>query len=250
MPLPPRRLLEAIVVASLWPSALAAAAARVDSYDIGSLASPFLQSETRTSVLDRDDKADAACQEKLFTKADPVRAPDVRVSGAITERRWREIWTLARCGTDVYYMIFFTEEGGGGASYAIVGPGTFEEVEKYKDAQPAAAPPSQDFVVYFDSNKFNVRADTARTLEAVVLAAKQLANPQVVLTGHTDTVGSSAYNQKLSDERALAVKAYLVHHGIAVANITTAGVGKNDLRVATPDQVGQQENRNVHIEVK
>ena len=247
MAMPCRRFHEAVFVASLL--LVVAGGAKADSYDIGSLASQFLQSKTRITVLDRDDKAAAGCQEKHFVKADPVRPPVLRVIKGITERKWQEMWTLARCGANVYYMIFFSEEGSGGAFYAIVGPQTIDEIEKYKNAQPAEPAP-QNFLVYFDSNKSNVRVDAALTLELVVTAAKQLGSANVVLTGHTDTMGSSAYNQKLSDERALSVKNYLARHGVSVSNVTMVGMGETDQRVSTPDQVREQENRNVHIEIK
>src|ERR1700688_3371322 len=124
MTLPRRRFHAALFVASLL--AAVAGGAKADSYDIGSLASQFLQSKARMTVLDRDDKAASGCEEKHFTKADPTRSPVSSVINGITERKWQEVWTLARCGADVYYMIFFTEEGSGGAFYAIVGPQTLD----------------------------------------------------------------------------------------------------------------------------
>jgi outer membrane protein OmpA-like peptidoglycan-associated protein len=246
--MPPRHFYVVAFVTALL--SIAAGNVGADDYDIGSLASKFLQSKTRGSVLDREDKAASACNEKLFVRADPVRAPEVRVIEGIAERMWREIWTVARCGANVYYMIFFTEQGSGGASYGIAGPGTLEEIEQYKDALPASQPPSQDFWIYFDSAKSELRADAARTLESVVDAALKRGIPKVVLAGHADTMGGSGYNQRLSEQRAMAVRTYLVRHGIPVADITTVGKGKTDLRVMTPDQMREQENRNVHIEVE
>ncbi len=117
--------------------------------------------------------------------------------------------------------------------------------------QPMAmAPPARDFWIYYDFNRYNVRADAARLLDAVVNAIRQLGSPRVLLTGHTDTVGSIPYNQRLSEERAASAKNYIVQHGVPAASITTVGKGKTDLRVATPDQVREQENRNVHIELQ
>ncbi|HXQ65316.1 MAG TPA: OmpA family protein [Alphaproteobacteria bacterium] len=117
--------------------------------------------------------------------------------------------------------------------------------------QPTAmAPPARDFWVYFDFNRYNVRADAARILDGVLDSIRQLGSPRVMLTGHTDTVGSIPYNQRLSEERARAAKNYLAQHGVPAASITTIGKGKTDLRVQTPDQVREQENRNVHIELQ
>src|SRR5271169_7085895 len=90
------------------------------AYEIGSLASQFLQSKTQITVLEHDDEASPGCQDRHFIKAAPLATPVSRAIGKFTERKWREIWTLARCGTNVYYLIFFTEEGSGGAYYATV----------------------------------------------------------------------------------------------------------------------------------
>ncbi len=253
-----RHLHAALLVANFLAIAIlvAAPAAAKDTpdltekYNIGSTASEFLQSKTRMSVLEREDKADPACQEKHFIKAEPVGPTDSRDIGGITERKWREIWTLTRCGTNFYYMIFFTEVGIGGAYYAILGPQTTGDFGKGAAVQTAAAPASRDFFVYFDSRKASIRPDAAVILASVVDAAKQLAVPKVILKGHADTVGSVAFNQKLSEERALSVKEYLAKHGLAVTNVATIGVGKTDLKVPTADQVREQANRNVHIELK
>jgi outer membrane protein OmpA-like peptidoglycan-associated protein len=197
-----------------------------------------------------DDKVAAGCQDKHFVKVSLFRALESYVVSKITERKWREIWTLVRCGNDVDYMLIFTEAGSGGASYAILGPKTVAEMDDYKSAELAAEPPSRDFLVYFDTNKFNVGTGSAETLESVVVAAKQLGNPKLIVTGHTDTMGSSAFNQRLSDERTRSVKAYLVQHGISALAITTVGKGETDQRLATPDQARAQENRNVRIELE
>jgi len=117
-------------------------------------------------------------------------------------------------------------------------------------AAAPAAPPAADFWIYFDFNKFNVRADAARVLDGVVDAIKRLGSSKVMLTGHTDTVGTVPYNQRLSERRADAAKTYLTRKGVPAAGITTVGKGKTDLRVPTPDQVREQENRNVHIELQ
>lgn len=131
----------------------------------------------------------------------------------------------------------------------------FEDaMAKLEKGKPAAAvpmePTASDFWVYFDFNRFNVRADAARILDTVVTAIKRLGSKQVVLTGHTDTVGSAEYNLKLSQGRAQSAKSYLVQHGVPAGSIVTIGKGKTDLRVPTPDNVREQENRNVHVELK
>jgi OmpA-OmpF porin, OOP family len=116
--------------------------------------------------------------------------------------------------------------------------------------RPMAMAPARDFWIYYDFDRYNVRPDAARVLDAVVDAIRQLGSPRVLLTGHADTVGTIPYNQRLSERRAVSAKNYIVQHGVPAASITTIGKGKTDLRVPTPDQVREQENRNVHIELQ
>ncbi len=116
----------AALLMSQLPGAAAFAAGTqgggADGYNIGSLASPFLQSKTQITILGQDDQKVPGCQQKQFVKAAPAEAPTVRSLGSVTEKKWREMWTLDRCGEQVNYWVFFTEVGNGGAYYAIVGP--------------------------------------------------------------------------------------------------------------------------------
>ena len=92
-------------------------------YNIGSLASEFLQSKAQMHVLDDDDKVAPGCQQKRFVKADVIRKPTVNAVGkGVTERKWAEQWTLDRCGTTVPYYVYFTEVGQGGAYFSVVRP--------------------------------------------------------------------------------------------------------------------------------
>ncbi len=70
---------------------------------------------------------------------------------------------------------------------------------------------------------------------------------QLAVTGHTDTVGTAAYNQALSERRATSVKAALVADGVAAGEITTIGVGKTGLLVPTADGVREPQNRRAEI---
>jgi len=65
----------------------------------------------------------------------------------------------------------------------------------------------------------------------------------VQVTGFTDTSGSAAYNQKLSERRANAVAEVLVQDGVPQTNLVVTGRGQNDLRVPTPDGVREPQSR-------
>ncbi len=113
---------------------------------------------------------------------------------------------------------------------------------------PAPEPVARDYLVYFDFDKHNVRADAASILDRVAEAIDETGATSVSLVGHTDTMGSPEYNQILSVERADSVRDYLKSKGVD-AEITASGVGESDPRVPTPDQVAEQENRNVQIRI-
>jgi OOP family OmpA-OmpF porin len=72
----------------------------------------------------------------------------------------------------------------------------------------------------------------------------------VIATGHTDSIGSDAYNQKLSERRAAAVKDYLVSKGIPASKITTIGKGESQPVATNKTAEGRQKNRRVDIEFK
>jgi OmpA-OmpF porin, OOP family len=79
----------------------------------------------------------------------------------------------------------------------------------------------------------------------------------VVISGHTDRLGSQPFNQKLSERRAAAVQQYLVQKGIPAAKIETIGMGKTAPAKFCPDSKNQKElieclapNRRVSIDIK
>lgn len=103
--------------------------------------------------------------------------------------------------------------------------------------EPAPAPvckPTNETVTVsaeklFGFDKANLREEGRRVLEET--AAKIKANPEitaVVVTGHTDRIGSDAYNQKLSERRAKQVADYLVSQGVSSSIITSEGKGKTE----------------------
>ncbi len=109
------------------------------------------------------------------------------------------------------------------------------------------APAPKSYLVFFDFNKSDL---TPQAVEIVDTAAKN-AGPakvtQLTVTGHTDTVGSDAYNMRLSRRRAESVAAQLEKDGIASSEIEIVAKGKRDLLVPTGDGVKEPQNRRVQI---
>ena len=113
---------------------------------------------------------------------------------------------------------------------------------------PAPEPVARDFLAYFDFDKTNIRPDAASILDRVAEAMAKVGSNSVSVVGHTDTMGPAEYNQKLSVERAFSVVDYLKSKGID-SGFAASGAGQTDLRVPTPDEVEEQENRNVQIHI-
>ncbi|MFM9969016.1 MAG: OmpA family protein [Burkholderiales bacterium] len=97
-------------------------------------------------------------------------------------------------------------------------------------AKPAAAPVIEKVTLQadalFDFDKAIVKPEARTKLDDLVTRMKGVNLEVVIAVGHTDRVGSDAYNQKLSVRRAEAVKAYLVSKGIAANRVYTEGKGK------------------------
>ena len=89
----------------------------------------------------------------------------------------------------------------------------------------------------FAFNKATLKPTAMAKLDKDVLFVTQLCAPldRIMVTGHTDRIGSQQYNQKLSERRANAVKAYLVKKGIPAAKIETMGMGKTLSIKSCPD---------------
>jgi OOP family OmpA-OmpF porin len=118
-------------------------------------------------------------------------------------------------------------------------------------AEPAPIPPeppARDYLVFFDFDKTDIRTDAASILDQVIEAMGELGSNSITLVGHADTMGPAEYNQVLSESRASSVSDYLTGQGIT-GSISTSGKGESDPRVATPDEIEEQENRRVEIRI-
>ncbi|HUP30478.1 MAG TPA: OmpA family protein, partial [Usitatibacter sp.] len=92
----------------------------------------------------------------------------------------------------------------------------------------------------------NSRAD----LDKMIGELKGRPLPEVAVIGHTDTVGTDEYNDRLSLARAERLREIMLGLGIPVARIEAAGRGKRELLVPTDDNVPEPRNRRVEISVR
>ncbi|MBU6157116.1 MAG: outer membrane beta-barrel protein [Alphaproteobacteria bacterium] len=114
---------------------------------------------------------------------------------------------------------------------------------------PPPPPAPKQFIVFFGFNKCNITAEADSVLAEAAAAAKTTGAAAIRVVGHTDTSGSNAYNQKLSECRADAVKTNLVGKGIAEGSISTSGKGEAELMVQTGDGVKEPQNRRATVDL-
>jgi len=115
---------------------------------------------------------------------------------------------------------------------------------------PAEPNRPKQFIVFFGFNKANLSAEAQRVVAEAAAAAKQYGSADIIVIGHTDTVGSPRYNLRLSLRRAGAVKAELGHNGIEPGMIHTEGKGETELMVQTGDGVKEPQNRRATIDLQ
>jgi outer membrane protein OmpA-like peptidoglycan-associated protein len=112
---------------------------------------------------------------------------------------------------------------------------------------PAVAPVPQSYMVFFDFDKSALTPEAKRIIASAAQDFKNGQYVRIVVTGHTDTMGTVRYNQKLSERRAASVKKEFAALGVPDSEIVTIGVGKNGLLVPTSDQVREAQNRRAEI---
>ena len=103
--------------------------------------------------------------------------------------------------------------------------------------------------VLFDFDKSVLKPEGKAKLDDLANKVKAINLEVVIAIGHTDSIGSDAYNQKLSVRRAESVKAYLVSKGVEPNRIYTEGKGEKQPVASNKTKEGRQKNRRVEIEV-
>ncbi len=121
--------------------------------------------------------------------------------------------------------------------------GTGVEVQREGDTIRLQAPEN----ITFDTNRADVRPQFRSVLDQVANSLSQYPDTLLRVEGHTDSVGSAAYNQTLSENRALSVRSYLVQRGVPANRIEAYGYGMTRPIAdnSTPD--GRAQNRRVEM---
>jgi outer membrane protein OmpA-like peptidoglycan-associated protein len=99
----------------------------------------------------------------------------------------------------------------------------------------------------FDSDV--VRATAAENLRNLGASLNKYPNTDLVIVGHTDAVGTSAYNQTLSERRAVAASNFLAGQGVTTSRLRAVGRGETEAIAVNETEAGRQQNRRVEIAI-
>ena len=106
------------------------------------------------------------------------------------------------------------------------------------------------FMLYFLEGKDELTPESRLELDNVFSELKRRPLPDIVVIGHTDTVGSLEFNDKLSLARAQRMREMLISLGLPAERIQSAGRGKRELLIQTEENVSEPRNRRVEISVR
>jgi OmpA-OmpF porin, OOP family len=183
---------------------------------------------------------------------------------------------LCGCASVNTFVVLLPEEGGA-ASAVTVGEGsqrtvldkpygaavvdsqrnietktvTAEDAKRtFADALAAQPPPSVNFTLYFETNSLEVTPASRPALDALFAEVAKRQAVEVQVTGHTDRVGSQTDNDRLSLQRAEAVRAMLIQRGVQASFLRAVGRGEREPLIPTPDEQAEPRNRRVEVTVR
>ena len=143
----------------------------------------------------------------------------------------------------------------GGAAGAIIGRQMDKQAEEIKKSVPDAKVErvGEGIVVEFNSNvlfgfdQSNLTGDAKANLDKLVTVLGKYPDTDIEVQGHTDSKGSKAYNQSLSERRAGAVSGYLTGKSIAAKRVTIKGFGEAVPKYGNETAEGRTQNRRVEF---
>lgn len=103
--------------------------------------------------------------------------------------------------------------------------------------------------ILFNSAKSSFKQETFAVLQSITAILKQYPSAKFTIEGHTDGDGKDAANQKLSEERAGAVKGYLIENGIDASRLTSVGFGESKPIDSNKTAAGKANNRRVEVKL-
>ncbi|MEO6973648.1 MAG: outer membrane protein OmpA [Rhodoferax sp.] len=186
----------------------------------------------------------------------------VTAAGAQTVDNWRNgtnelVWkngTNELCWRDANWTPATAAATCDGAIVPVAAPAPVVAPAAAAPVAPPPAAPVASKVTYaadafFNFDKSVLKPEGKAKLDDLIDKIKDINLEVIIAVGHTDSIGTVAYNQKLSVRRAEAVKAYLVSKGIEKNRVYTEGKGKSQPVADNKTAEGRAKNRRVEIEV-
>jgi OmpA-OmpF porin, OOP family len=111
-------------------------------------------------------------------------------------------------------------------------------------------PPARHYTVFFEAGGTVLTVASQAAMNEALAAALARPGGEIVVTGHTDTVGTTVRNDELSRNRASQVRMLFVQRSFPAARVEAVGRGERELAIPTADEVDEARNRRVTIEVR
>ena len=103
--------------------------------------------------------------------------------------------------------------------------------------------------INFEYGKTSIKEEANKTLQAIVEILVQYPNANFVVVGHTDSVGSTAFNQKLSEQRAAVIVDFLTSNGVDASRLSSVGLGETSPASSNDTKEGMAQNRRVEVKL-
>ena len=147
----------------------------------------------------------------------------------------------------------------GGAAGVLIGAKMDKQAQKIEEEVPGATVERVDNAivitfdensgVYFETNKYNINSASKESLDKLIGVFKEYPETDILVVGHTDSVGAEEYNMTLSKNRANSVTSYLTSNGISNSRLTTNWFGETQPKHDNSTKEGRAKNRRVNIAV-
>lgn len=147
----------------------------------------------------------------------------------------------------------------GGAAGVIIGNEMDKQAQKIEEEIPGAQVERVDDAivitfdensgVFFETNKYNINVASKVTLDKLVGVFQEYSDTNILVVGHTDSVGTDEYNMTLSKNRAYSVTNYLIDKGLSANRFTTNWFGESQPMHDNNTVEGRAKNRRVNVAI-
>lgn len=121
---------------------------------------------------------------------------------------------------------------------------------RYRELLAAQPAPEEKFTLYFETGGAQLTPESMAQLADLISRARARPGGEIIVTGHTDSVGAGPANDQLSLQRASAIRDLLVARGFEASRVDAVGRGEREPIVVTPDNTPEPRNRRAEITIR